>query len=392
MGDNVMAPSTMPTGISATGIPPNLSKHTGMEDPLLVYQYQQYRFFQNQQLLLKQMRANAINKLSQNDQWGSLSQLEQNQLVTQHVRALDPDVADLLQHQLPPPPHMQPPVLPGGFMTSIQQPVQPTPSNSVLQLFPQLHQNIPAAKPAPEPVHVPSNNPHQSQIPQNPIDPIQQLMQQMNIRNVSTMPQTPPPPPVQTPPQPSATVSEDENPIKSWLRQLGVNTNGPMPTQKHQPQPQMDSVWHQTPQQNPMPAFNAQTWMSQVGAIQPNLSGQLTGSLWDMHPKEMKTEQQILQTVCTKAATSTTSIATAATATNATANATPSTTAISTATATTSTTKTAALTTATATASTTTATAASTTATAASTAATAAAATTTTTTITTRTAAACCCC
>lgn len=106
-----------------------------------------------------------------------------------------------------------------------------------------------------------------------PIDPIQQLMQQMSgIRNLPPMPQatmaTSPPQLQPQPPPPQ----QDENPIKSWLRQLGVNANGPLQQQQQLPnvspvssqsQPPIDSVWHHQPPPN-LAAFNAQTWMSQV--------------------------------------------------------------------------------------------------------------------------------
>lgn len=74
-------PSTVPAGIPATGALPK----TGIDDPLLLLQYQQMQLLQNQQLLLRQMRTSAIAKLSQSEQWATLSPIEQNQLILQYV-------------------------------------------------------------------------------------------------------------------------------------------------------------------------------------------------------------------------------------------------------------------------------------------------------------------
>lgn len=51
---------------------------------MLLFQYQQMQLLQNQ-LLLRQMRASAVAKLSQSEHWTSLSPMEQNQLILQCV-------------------------------------------------------------------------------------------------------------------------------------------------------------------------------------------------------------------------------------------------------------------------------------------------------------------
>lgn len=61
-----------------------LSK-TGIENPLLLLQYQHMRVLQNQQLILRQMQASAIAKLSQSENWATLSPMEQNQLIVRYV-------------------------------------------------------------------------------------------------------------------------------------------------------------------------------------------------------------------------------------------------------------------------------------------------------------------
>jgi PERQ amino acid-rich with GYF domain-containing protein len=116
-------PNSMP-------VPGVMPKATPIEDPLLLYQYQQYQLLQNQQLFLKQLRASAIGKLSQSEQWANLSPVEQNQLVLQYVRSIDSEIAEM--------PQPQSSVVPSTFIPTMSQPAPP--SNSVLQIFPQLHQ------------------------------------------------------------------------------------------------------------------------------------------------------------------------------------------------------------------------------------------------------------
>lgn len=88
-------------------------------------QYQQLRMLQNQQLFIKQLHSNAINKLSQSEHWSSLTSVEQNQLILQYVRQIEPDFTEN-------------PMPANNFMPSMT--TQPPPSSSVMQLFPQLQQ------------------------------------------------------------------------------------------------------------------------------------------------------------------------------------------------------------------------------------------------------------
>ncbi|XP_043260032.1 GRB10-interacting GYF protein 2-like isoform X1 [Colletes gigas] len=244
-------PNTVPAGIST------LPK-AGIEDPLLLLQYQQVRLLQNQQLLLRQMRASAIAKLSQSEHWATLSPVEQNQLIFQYVFQ-DSEVPEVPISTNPFVPHL---------------PSQA--SNPVMQLFSQMQQ----AKTQPE-THLPSNS-HPTTPPHPPaVDPIQQLIQQMGgVQNIPGIQQTS----INSAPP----AMQEDNPIKSLLRQLNVNANG------HPQTPHMDTVWPQPPPQI-NPQFNAQNWLAQVGPIPAVPPGQLAASLWDLHTKEIKTEQQILE-------------------------------------------------------------------------------------------------
>ncbi|XP_076236016.1 GIGYF family protein Gyf isoform X2 [Calliopsis andreniformis] len=244
-------PNAVPAGIAA------LPK-TSIEDPLLLLQYQQIRLLQNQQLLLRQMRTSAIAKLSQSEHWAQLSPVEQNQLIYQYV-IQDSEIPEVPISTNPFVPHL---------------PSQA--SNPVMQLFSQMQQ----AKAQPE-THLPSN-PHSSTPAHLPtVDPIQQLIQQMGgMQNIPGIQQTNI---NSTPP-----ATQEDNPIKSLLRQLNVNANS------HPQAPHIDSVWPQPPPQI-NPQFNAQNWLAQVGAIPAVPPGQLPTSLWDLHAKEIKTEQQILE-------------------------------------------------------------------------------------------------
>ncbi|XP_054009524.1 GRB10-interacting GYF protein 2-like isoform X4 [Hylaeus anthracinus] len=243
--------NSVPAGISA------LPK-AGIEDPLLLLQYQQVRLLQNQQLLLRQMRTSAIAKLSQSEHWATLSPVEQNQLIFQYV---------LQDSEIP-----EVPISTNPFVSHLSSQA----SNPVMQLFTQMQQ----AKTQPE-THL-ASNPH-STTPAHPpaIDPIQQLIQQMGgVQNIPGIQQ---PSINSTPP-----TTQEDNPIKSLLRQLSVNANG------HPQTPHMDTVWPQPPPQI-NPQFNAQNWLAQVGPIPAVPPGQLPSSLWDLHTKEIKTEQQILE-------------------------------------------------------------------------------------------------
>ncbi|EZA53350.1 hypothetical protein DMN91_005018 [Ooceraea biroi] len=248
-------PSTVPAGLTTGALP-----KAGMEDPLLLLQYQQMQMLQNQ-LLIRQMRTSAIAKLSQSEHWATLSPMEQNQLILQYV----------IQDGMP-----EIPEVPIAATNPFVPHLASQAANPVIQLFTQMQQ----VKTQPE-THLPAN-PHTT-APAHPgtVDPIQQLIQQMGgIQNLPTV-QQPNIAPAPTPPQ-------EDNPIKSLLRQLNVSTNG------HPPAPHMDTVWPQPPPQI-APQFNAQNWLAQIGPIPAMPPGQLPGSLWDLHAKEMKTEQQILE-------------------------------------------------------------------------------------------------
>lgn len=56
------------------------------------------------------------------------------------------------------------------------------------------------------------------------------------------------------------TATQEDNPIKSLLRQLNVNANG------HPQTSHIDTVWPQPPPQI-NPQFNAQNWLAQVREI-----------------------------------------------------------------------------------------------------------------------------
>lgn len=243
-------PNTVPAGMTA------LSK-SGIEDPILLLQYQHMRLIQNQQLLLRQMRTSAIAKLSQSEHWAALSPIEQNQLIFQYVLH-DSEIPEM-------------PIPTNPF---VHLPSQA--SNPVMQLFTQMQQ----AKTQPE-THL-TSTPHSSTTAHPPtVDPIQQLIQQMGaMQNISGL--------QQSSINSTSAGTQDDNPIKSLLRQLNVNANG------HPQTPHIDTVWPQPPPQI-NPQFNAQSWLAQVGPIPAVPPGQLPTSLWDLHTKEIKTEQQILE-------------------------------------------------------------------------------------------------
>ncbi|XP_029660632.1 GIGYF family protein CG11148 isoform X1 [Formica exsecta] len=248
-------PTTIPAGLGAGAIP-----KTGIEDPLLLMTYQQMQMMHNQQMLLRQMRTSAIAKLSQSEHWTTLSPVEQNQLILQYV------IQDGMQ-EIP-----EVPITTNPFVPHLASQT----ANPVMQLFTQMQQ----AKTQPE-THL-ATNPHATASPHPAaVDPLQQLIQQMGgIQNMPSMQQP------NIAPTPAST--QEDNPIKSLLRQLNVNTNG------HSQAPHMDTVWPQPPPQI-APQFNAQNWLAQVGPIPAMPPGQLPGSLWDLHAKDMKTEQQILE-------------------------------------------------------------------------------------------------
>ncbi|XP_068985504.1 GRB10-interacting GYF protein 2 isoform X1 [Bombus flavifrons] len=243
--------NTVPAGMTALSKP-------GIEDPILLLQYQHMRLIQNQQLLLRQMRTSAIAKLSQSEHWATLSPIEQNQLIFQYVFH-DSEIPEMPISTNPFVPHL---------------PSQA--SNPVMQLFTQMQQ----AKTQPE-THL-TSNPHSSTTAHPPtVDPIQQLIQQMGgMQNISGL--------QQSSINSTSAATQEDNPIKSLLRQLNVSANG------HPQTPHIDTVWPQPPPQI-NPQFNAQSWLAQVGPIPAVPPGQLPTSLWDLHTKEIKTEQQILE-------------------------------------------------------------------------------------------------
>ncbi|XP_011687407.1 PREDICTED: PERQ amino acid-rich with GYF domain-containing protein 2 isoform X2 [Wasmannia auropunctata] len=251
-------PNTVPAGLA-----PGVMPKAGLEDPLLLMTYQHMQMLHNQ-MLFRQMRTSAIAKLSQSEHWSTLTPVEQNQLILQYV------IQDGMQ-EIPEVPIATSPFVP--HLAASQA------TNPVMQLFTQMQQG----KTQPE-THLPTN-PHTT-APVHPatVDPIQQLIQQMGgLQNVPTMPQQPNIAPTPTP-------AQEDNPIKSLLRQLNVNTNGHPQAATH-----MDTVWPQPPPQMVPPQFNAQNWLAQVGPIPAMPPGQLPGSPWDLHAKDMKTEQQILE-------------------------------------------------------------------------------------------------
>jgi len=99
--------------------------------------------------------------------------------------------------------------------------------------------------------HLPANPHTTASAHSGTIDPIQQLIQQMgSIQNLPTVQQ----------PNIAPTPTQEDNPIKSLLRQLHVNKNG------HPQTSHMDTVWPQPPPQI-APQFNAQNWLAQVCMI-----------------------------------------------------------------------------------------------------------------------------
>ncbi|XP_057342048.1 GRB10-interacting GYF protein 2-like [Microplitis mediator] len=255
-------PPPVPTGLPGSALP-----KPGIEDPLLLLQYQQLQMIQNHQLLIRQMKNSAIAKLSQSENWSGLTPMEQNQLVMQCVMQ-NAEVRDIS--------------LAGNPFVSPLAAAPPPATNPVMQLFNQMQQ----AKVQSE-NHLPPN-PHPVPPVLNPtptLDPIQQLIQQMGgIQNLPGPPQ----PSINPSPIQQQQSAPEEDPIKSLLRQLHINANG------HSQSHQMDSIWPQPPPQI-NPQFNAQSWLAQVGPLPAMPPGQMPNSLWDLHAKEIKTEQQILE-------------------------------------------------------------------------------------------------
>lgn len=120
LAEQVIPPvaSTVPAGMAAGA----LSK-TGIEDPLLLLQYQQMQLLQNQ-LLLRQMKTSAITKLSQSEHWATLSPVEQNQLILQCVIQDSADFSEVPITTNPYVPHL----------------ASQAATNPVIQLFTQMQQ------------------------------------------------------------------------------------------------------------------------------------------------------------------------------------------------------------------------------------------------------------
>ncbi|XP_015117853.1 GIGYF family protein CG11148 isoform X2 [Diachasma alloeum] len=232
-----------------TGLPGSALPKPAIDDPLFIYQ--QMRFIQNHHVL-RQMKSSAFTKLSQSEHFGTLSAVEQNQLIMQCVMQ-DPEIRELSINQNP-----------------FANPLGPTSSHPVMQFFNQMQQ----VKTQSENHLPPTGSDH-------PIDEIQQLIQKIGTgQNL--------PPPQSTINAPPAQPPQEDNPIKSLLRQLQVNANG------HPQAHPIDSIWPQPPPQI-NPQFNVQNWLAQVGQLPPMPPGQMPNSQWDLHAKEMKTEQQILE-------------------------------------------------------------------------------------------------
>lgn len=103
------------------GMPGALPK-AGMEDPLVLYQYQQMMMLQNQ-LVFRHVRSSVVAKLSQSEQWGSMSPAEQNQLIFQHMLQ-QPEMAEMS------------PIAVSPFVPTLAA----QPANPIMQLFTQMQQ------------------------------------------------------------------------------------------------------------------------------------------------------------------------------------------------------------------------------------------------------------
>ncbi|XP_067006202.2 GRB10-interacting GYF protein 2 isoform X1 [Anabrus simplex] len=233
------------------------------QDNLLM---QHYQYLIQQQLQLRQAAAMqaAMGKLSQSEHWNSLPPGEQQRLLMQQMsqQPLDPPLAQFA-----------------------------TPKNPVLQLISQMQQQGKVA-----PSVVPESKISPTAIPSPPLDPLQQL-----IRDMGGLQPTVPATPLGMQATPAAGVTaaatslgmsnllhsagpdkSDTDPIQSLLRQMGTKAV----------KPQVDSVWGAA-----IPtAFSAQNWLQQITPVPPAPPGQLAAaSLWALHGKDIKTEQQILE-------------------------------------------------------------------------------------------------
>ncbi|PNF41151.1 hypothetical protein B7P43_G03863 [Cryptotermes secundus] len=253
--------STLTQAVTAPTVP------TGLEQENLLMQHYHYQYLQRQFLLRQQA---VTGKLSQTEHWSSLTPLEQQQLIMQQMLSQ---------------PITQQPVDP--FMQQMAAHMHKAP---VLHLLSQLHQPKVPTTSMPDSQHPPA----QTQTPA--LEPLQQLIQQMGgLQQL----------PASTGHQsllhsqplsvPNTTVNKSDNesnPIQMFIRQLGTKAS----------KPQLESVWggNMTPGATSAAAaaaaaaaaFTTPGWLGQIPAAPP---GQLPpSSMWDLHGKDVKTEQQIL--------------------------------------------------------------------------------------------------
>ncbi|XP_069695255.1 GRB10-interacting GYF protein 2 isoform X2 [Periplaneta americana] len=256
---------TMTQGVTTPTLPSGLD-----QESLLMQQYQ-YQLLQRQFLLRQQAVA---GKLSQTERWSTLSPLEQQQLIMQQM----------LSQPVPP----QQPVDP-GLSPFMQQMAAHTHKNPVMHLLSQLHQPKVPTTSVPDSQHSPT----QSQAPV--LEPLQQLIQQMG----GLQQQQPPPntthqsllhpQPLSVPDSAANKTESEPNPIQMLIRHLGNKAA----------KPQLESVWGGNMSPGPAAAaaaaaaFTAQNWLGQMPTAPP---GQLPpSSMWELHGKDVKTEQQILE-------------------------------------------------------------------------------------------------
>lgn len=112
------------------GLPPSSVNKPGMENSQLLVLHQQLhqlQLIQNQMLLgqMRNVRKNVAGKLSQSEQWASLSPIEQTQLIAQYVAANQ---------------HSEFPEIPVPAAPFVTPPMAAPPANPVMQLINQMQQ------------------------------------------------------------------------------------------------------------------------------------------------------------------------------------------------------------------------------------------------------------
>ncbi|XP_026278076.1 GRB10-interacting GYF protein 2 [Frankliniella occidentalis] len=244
-------------------------------EPDIMMMQHQYQVLQQQMFLRQQSQAAAaaaVSKLQQTEGWNTLSPIQQQELVSQHIQ-MNAHMATM---------DAGPPILPNASAPS-----------SVMALMSQFQQKsqqqqqprMPQAKDVPGPQ------------PGQPLDPLQQLIQQMGGLSSRL---SPPPSPAQA--QQPSNDQLPSDPIQSLLRQLNQQQQQQQQQQHQQVahhQAAGDSLWG-----SPLPVYNHGSWLGGVrpplvgGSVPP--SGPMlppsTASLWgDLNTKEMKTEKQILE-------------------------------------------------------------------------------------------------